>query len=138
MKATRLARYAGVEGTDWEGRPLDQREVEETREALDQLAVYHGARFKNGRYRDDLMSMVGGIVTKAFAESEISMTVRPNGKGWYAWRRTPGGWHFGIGATGPPPDRWTYEGDEAPASHPTAAAGWKPRRPGRRKTRTTK
>lgn len=125
VKAAELARYSGVEGTDWEGRPLDKREFEETKEALDHLAAFHQGQFKNGRYRADLMTVVGGIVTKAFPETEITMTVAPKGKAWYAWRRTPAGWHFGIGTSGPPPDRWTYEGDEPPTSYPSAGSGWK-------------
>jgi hypothetical protein len=125
VKAAELARYAGVEGTDWEGRPLDKREFEETKEALDHLAAFHQGQFKNGRYRADLISVVGGIVTKAFPETEITMKVAPKGKAWYAWRRTPAGWHFGIGASGAPPDRWTYEGGEPPSSHPSAGSGWK-------------
>lgn len=127
VKAAELARYAGVEGTDWEGKPLDKREFEETKGALDHLAAFHQGQFKNGRYRADLMSVVSGIVTKAFPEAELTMTVAPKGKAWYAWRSTPGGWYFGIGASGPPPDRWTYEGDEPPSSYPGAGSGWKHR-----------
>lgn len=125
VRAAELARYAGVEGTDWEGRPLDEREFEETKEALDHLAAFHQGQFKNGRYRADLMTVVSGIVTKAFPEAEVNMKVAPKGRAWYAWRRTPAGWHFGIGASGPPPDRWTYEGDEPPSSYPGAGSGWK-------------
>jgi hypothetical protein len=120
-----LVRYAGVAGTDWEGRPLDKREFQETKEALDHLAAFHQGQFKNGRYRADLMSVVSGIVTKAFPETQITMAVAPKGKAWYAWRRTPAGWHLGIGASAAPPDRWTYEGDEPPSSYPGAGSGWK-------------
>lgn len=125
MEAAALARYAGVEGSDWEGRPLDKREFAETKEALDHLAAYHQGQFENGRYRADLMSVVSGIVTKAFPEAEVTMKVAPKGKAWYAWRRTPGGWHLGIGASGPPPDRWTFEGGEPPSSYPGPASSWR-------------
>ncbi len=127
LKAAELARYAGVEGTDWEGRPLDKREFDETKDALEHLASYHSGQYNGGRYRRDLMEAVAGIVTKAFPEDEIAMTVSPNGKAWFAWRRTPGGWHFGIGAAGPPPDRWTYEGDEPPESIPQPGTAWRRR-----------
>lgn len=125
VQATELARYAGVNGTDWEGRPRDKREFKETRDALDHLAAFHQGQFKNGRYRADLISVVSGIVTKDFPEAEITMKIAPKGKAWYAWRRTPAGWHFGIGASGAPPDRWTCEGDEPPSSFPGAGSGWK-------------
>lgn len=125
VRAAELARYAAVEGTDWEGRPLDKREFEETKEALNSLAAFHQGQSKNGRYRAALMSIVSGIVTKAFPETEITMTVAPKGKAWSAWRRTPGGWCFGIGASSRPPNRWTYEGDEPPTSYPGRGSGWK-------------
>lgn len=122
----RLARYAGVPGTDWEGHPLDQREFAETKKALDTLATFHQAQFKDGRYRADLMAMVGGLLAKTFPESEIVMAVRKSGRAWYAWRRTVTGWCFGIGAMKPPPDRWTYQGPEPPAGFPRKDDGWEP------------
>lgn len=127
LKAAELARYAGVKGADWEGRPLDKREFEETKDALAHLAAYHAAQYKEGRYRSDLMEAVTGLVTKAFPEDEITVTVSRNGKSWRAWRRTPGGWHFGIGAAASPPDRWTYEAVGPPESFPQPGTAWKRR-----------
>lgn len=124
LKAKRLARYAGVEETDWEGRPLDQREFEETREALDHLAMYHRAQHKNGRYRTDILTMVGGLLSKTFPESEIEMTIGLKGRSWFAWRRTVGGWCFGIGAAGAPPDVWTWDQPEPPARSPGPGTNW--------------
>jgi hypothetical protein len=52
------------------------------------------------------------------------MKVAKNGKAWYAWRRTVTGWCFAIGAAGPPPDRWEYDGPEPPGRFPSKGRGW--------------
>jgi hypothetical protein len=46
------------------------------------------------------------------------------GRAWYAWRRTVTGWCFAIGAAGPPPDRWEYDGPEPPGGFPSKGRGW--------------
>ena len=125
LTTRRLARYAGVAGEDWEGQPYDQREFAETREALDHLHAFHEAQFTNGRYRDDLLTMVGGLLSKSFPEDEITMTVARKGKSWFAWRRTVTGWVVGVGASGPPPDRWSWEGRESPDGPPRPGRDWK-------------
>jgi hypothetical protein len=124
VKAARLARYAGVEGTDWEGRPLDQREFEETKRALNDLHMFHEAQHKHGRYRRDLMSVVGGLLSKTFPASEIVMMIGPKGRSWWAWRRTISGWIFGIGAAGAPPNMWTWEGQQPPERGPGPGTDW--------------
>ena len=121
----RLARYAGVDGEDWEGQPLDQREFVETREALNHLHAFHEAQFRDGRYRVDLLTMVGGLLSKTFPEDEITMTVARSGKSWFAWRRTVTGWIIGVGAAGPPPDRWSWEDRELPEGPPRRGTNWK-------------
>ena len=127
LKAKRLARYAGVQGTDWEGRPLDQREFDETRQALDTLHMFHSAQHKDGRYRPDLLAVVAGLVSKTFPESEIVMTVGPKRRSWFAWRRTISGWVFAIGAASAPPDKWTWEGPEPPNGAPGPGTAWSDR-----------
>ena len=124
LTAKRLARYAGVEGEDWDGQPFDQREFVETRDALDRLHAFHAAQFREGRYRADLLAMVGGLLSKNFSEDEITMTVARNGKSWFAWRRTVTGWVIGVGASKPPPDRWSWEAREAPDGPPRPEMGW--------------
>lgn len=126
LHAKKLIRYAGVEGTDWEGHPLDQREYEETKQALDMLATFHRAQYKDGRYRADIMDAVGNLLgSKALPEPAVQSTVKPNGRAWFAWRRTVAGWCVGVGATKPPPDQWTFEGPEPPTGFPSVDAGWK-------------
>lgn len=125
LATRRLARYAGVDGEDWDGQPYDQREFVETREALDHLHAFHGTQFRDGRYRDDLLRMVGGLLSRTFPEDEITMTVTHKGKSWFAWRRTVTGWVIGVGAAGPPPDRWSWEGREPPDGAPRRGTDWK-------------
>lgn len=63
-RARRRAKLALVQSfhvTDWEGRPLDKREFDETKDALDHLGLFHAGQFKEGRYRRDLLSVVAGI-----------------------------------------------------------------------------
>jgi hypothetical protein len=125
LTARRLARYTGVAGDDWDGQPLDQREFVETRLALDYLHTFHEAQFRDGRYRDDLLTMVHGLLSKTFPEDEITITIARNGKSWFAWRRTVTGWVIGVGAAGPPPDRWSWEGREPPTEPPRPGSDWK-------------
>lgn len=126
LAAKKLIRYAGVVGTDWEGRPLDQREFEDTRHALDMLATFHQAQFRDGHYRADLIEAVGSLVaSKTLPDPRIVSEVKKNGQAWFAWRMTVTGWCFAIGATAPPPDRWTYEGPQPPTGYPSSDAGWR-------------
>lgn len=125
LATKKLARYAGVPGMDWEGHPLDQREFAATKSALDMLETFHRAQYANGQYRADLMDAVSNLLTsKELPDPDIVMTVKKNGRAWYAWRRTVGGWSLGVGAKGPPPDRWSYEGEEPPSGFPKKAEGW--------------
>jgi hypothetical protein len=127
LSTKKLARYAGVPGTDWEGHPLDQREFAATKSTLDLLATFHRAQYANGHYRADLRDAVSNLLTsKELPDPDIVMTIRKNGRAWYAWRRTVGGWSLGVGAKGPPPDRWSYEGEEPPSGFPKKAERWWP------------
>ncbi|MDQ6878323.1 MAG: hypothetical protein M3082_11675 [Candidatus Dormibacteraeota bacterium] len=126
LAAKKLVRYAGVPGTDWEGQPLDQREFEDTRATLQTLASLHEAQYQNGRYRADVIDEFGILLSsKQLPDPAIASDVKRNGRAWFAWRRTVGGWFFGIGATGPPPDRWTYEGEDPPIGYPRMDQGWR-------------
>jgi hypothetical protein len=124
MEAARAARYAGVSGTDWDGRPFDEREFNETKEALDQLHTFQSAQSDNGRYRTDILSIVSGLLSKTFPEAEINLTFARKDRAWFTWRRTIGGWVLGKGAAGPPPDEWSYLGLEEPRGAPTPTSGW--------------
>lgn len=66
----------------------------------------------------------GADAAAAIAVLEISMTVDKQGRRWFAWRETVGGWFLGVGATTSPPDRWSYLAEVAPKTFPSASAGW--------------
>lgn len=116
--ATRLERFAGVKGVDENGRQLDQREFEATKDALRWLAFCQmGQHRANGSYRSDQLDIMGGF--SGLPDNHgIVMRVSRNGQAWWAWRTTPSDWVLGIGANSGPPDQWFYEGIEAPTSSP--------------------
>jgi hypothetical protein len=124
----KMRRYAGSNETDEEGRRLDRREFAATIDALRWLETcqlgWH--RNRGGRYRDDLLKMIAGDFTRQGLpkESGIMLRVSNDGQAWYAWRRTVTGWCFAIGAAGPPPDQWEYDGPEPPQGFPGQDRMW--------------
>jgi hypothetical protein len=126
LAAAKLIRYAGVEGTDWDDQPLDQREFTETKEALDRLAMFQRSQFEqHQRYNPDLD--VRTLVARKLPDDHgIVMKVNKKGSAWFAWRRTVGGWCLGSGATGPPPSAWTFVASEPPGGYPTVEGRWQP------------
>jgi len=123
----RLKRYAGVEGADDFGRQLDRREFEETKQALRWLATCQmGWHNRDGRYRPDLLDLLGHDFTSHGLQSKhgITMHVARNGRAWWAWRRTVTGWCFAIGAAGPAPDQWEFDGPEPPRGYPGKDKRW--------------
>jgi len=127
-KQDRLVRYAGSQETDAEGRRLDRRKFEETINALRWLATCQMGWYRwEGRYRDDLLERILDNDFTQFGlpkESGITMRVSEDGQSWYAWRRTVSGWCFAIGASGPPPNQWTYDGPEPPNGFPGKDPAW--------------
>jgi hypothetical protein len=124
-----LTRYAGSTGLDERGRPLDKREFKETTNALETLANAHMGWYRSigNRYQRDLMDKFGEVYAGGLpAEHGITMKVSGSGQSWYAWRRTPSGLCFGIGAAGPPPDQRFYEGMEPPKGFPKVSPEWLP------------
>lgn len=127
-KQERLRRYAGSDETDDAGRRLDRREFKETMKALHWLAICQMGWYRNRgkRYRAELLEVLGSYFTRQGLPPDpgITMKVSKNGKAWYAWRRTVTGWCFAIGAAGPPPDQWEYDGPEPPQGFPGKDRGW--------------
>ncbi len=121
--ARRLEANAGLEGDDASGRRLDQREFAATQAALRWLGVCHMGHYRSGqgKYRADLLPLVESSFTRDGLPKEhgVMMHVRPDGQAWYATRQTVTGWWFAIGASGPPPDEWLFDGPEPPAGSPS-------------------
>lgn len=123
----RLRRHSGSQELDDEGRRLDRREFTETIDALHWLATCQmGWHRSGGRYRRDMLRVLGDDFTRHRLprESGITLQVAQDGQSWYAWRRTVTGWCFAIGAAGPPPDQWRYDGPEQPRGFPGQDASW--------------
>jgi len=126
----RIERYTGSDETDAQGRRLDRREFRETTGALRWLAIcqmgWYQHEDRGGQYRADLLEVFADDLTRQGLppESGISLTVSEDGQAWYAWRRTVTGWCFAIGAAGPPPDQWEYDGAEPPSGFPGNDPRW--------------
>ncbi|MXY90257.1 MAG: hypothetical protein F4Y89_06920 [Gammaproteobacteria bacterium] len=122
----RLRRYTGSQEVDEEGRRLDRREFTETIDALGWLATCQMGWYRNlDRYRDDLLKILDDFTRQGLPkESGITLYVAEDGQSWYAWRRTVTGWCFAIGASGPPPNRWEYDGQNPPNGFPGIDSMW--------------
>ena len=130
----RLVENTGVVGTDDSGRQLDQREFAETRKALRWLSTCQMGHYRNGggRYRSDLLPTVESQFTRDGLPEKhgVELHVSSDGQQWYATRRTVTGWWFAIGAAGPAPDEWMYDGPCPPRGFPAEPEwdrfGWGP------------
>jgi hypothetical protein len=121
----RLRVYAGVFGNDEEGRQLDQREFDQTRRALQWLAtVQMGCYHNHSRYQPEALDRANLSDFGLPAEHGVRMKIRSDGRAWYAWRPTPSGWCFAIGAIAPPPDQWLGDGPEPPHGFPGHDPWW--------------
>ncbi|HEX2192872.1 MAG TPA: hypothetical protein VHH09_06720 [Acidimicrobiales bacterium] len=126
-KQARLVRYSGVDGVDERGRRLDRREFEDTTAALRWVATCQMGWYNNqGQYRADLLDFVlDGFAGKRLPDPPgFHMLVSGDGQKWFALRETVTGWIFAIGAAGPPPDHWEYDGPEPPADFPGEDPAW--------------
>jgi hypothetical protein len=126
--ADRLREYAGVPGTDKEGRQLDQREFAETKNALDHIASAQIGWYRNRGegYRPEMLEIQKDFLGSYGLPPDhgIQLFVSKNRRAWYAWRRTTSGWCFAIGAAKPPYDRWIYDGPEPPKGFPGKDWSW--------------
>ncbi|MDP3949178.1 SoxR reducing system RseC family protein [Microbacterium sp.] len=126
-----LADLAGVQGVDDDGLVLDRREFEATKDALRWVWTCHAGWYQNedrpDEYRVDLLDavLVGSKQLEFDSAETVLMKVRSDRKAWLAYRRTPSGHVFGIGAAGPPPSQWFYDGPLPPSGFPSKkSTGW--------------
>ncbi len=117
-----LIENAGRVGADEFGRQFDRREHTETQAALRRLAISQMGHYRNGgeKYRGDLLPMLkpGFMRDGLPLPHGIVMYVAADGQSWYAERQTITGYWFAIGAVGPPPDQWLFDGSERPSGFP--------------------
>ena len=125
----RLIDNEGVEGVDAEGLQLDRREFTATKSALRWLATCHMGWYQRDgrpdRYRADLLDVLGDFEQQGLPDPHgIVMKVRKDGQAWYAYRTTPSGYVFAIGASEGPPSQWFYDGGQPPSGYPSTRGGW--------------
>ena len=123
----RLARYAGVDGADPEGRRLDQREFAETKRVLRWISTAQMGWYRSlgGRYRPDLLEVLGDFTLQGLpVEHGVELKVSTDSQAWYAWRRSVSGWTIAIGAAKAPPDEWLYDGAKPPVGFPGTDPSW--------------
>ncbi|WP_392424665.1 hypothetical protein [Barrientosiimonas humi] len=128
----RLADNAGCHGVDEHGLVLDRREFAKTKDALRWLATCHMGWYRRddrpNEYRRDLLDILVATDSKQLgfeSDTPIVSKVRKDGQAWYAYRRTPSGHVFGVGADGPPPSQWFYDGAASPDGYPSERSrGW--------------
>ena len=125
-----LDQRAGLVGTDSEGLQLDRREFQATKDALRDLANCQAGWYRNDQprtdsYRSDFLDIfVGSGLEGLPTDHGIILKVRADGEAWYAYRQTPSGYFFAIGASGPPPSEWYWDGDKPPPGFPSKRRGW--------------
>jgi hypothetical protein len=126
IEAARLQWNAGEKGTRADGTMLDQREFEETKDALRWIHTCHMGHYNNlGRYRANLMDILGDFERQGLPQDHgITMRVSKNGQSWFAWRRTITGYVFAIGASEGTPSEWLYEGHVPPSGFPGQDRAW--------------
>ena len=110
-----------MEGCDAQGLRLDRRDFLETCRALGWLHNCHmGWWRRDARYKDGLLALIGGRMQRhnLSLENGYREIVAPDGSSWFAWRRSASNWVFAIGAVGPPPNQWLYDGPEPPNGPP--------------------
>lgn len=127
----RLEENAGVAGKDDQGLQLDRREFDSTKSALRWLATCHMGWYRRegerDAYRMDLLTILGDFAQRGLPEPHGIVTkVRKDGQAWYAHRTTASGFVFGIGANGPPPSLWYWQGHRPPPGFPSKRSGWSP------------
>ena len=108
---------------------MDRREFKETQKALEHLSScqmgWHRERGEG--YRPEMLETQNNDFTRFGLPREhgIRLLVSKNRRAWYAWRRTPSGWCFGIGSAKEPWDQWFFDGPDPPKGLPGRSQGWR-------------
>ena len=127
-RTERLRKYAGSNEVDADGRRLDRREFEGTIDAFRLIAACQAGQYRlqGGRYRSDLLKIIGDDFTRHGLPKNagITINVAKDGKAWYAWRRTVTGWCFAIGGAAGSTEEWEYDGPEPPQGFPGKHPDW--------------
>lgn len=124
----RLKEDAGKTGVGSDGLWTDRREFQETKKALENLFYSQMGLYRNrgGRYwTDPLVLFPLGGFNELPENHGVNFQVRNDGQAWFAWRRTVGGYYFGVGGTSDLDRYWRYASAEVPKDYPNRdSAGW--------------
>lgn len=125
IRSRRLRAMRGKVGVDGSGLQLDRREFYESKNDLENLLYVQKGQFNTGNhmYNPDLPIQLG--FSKLPRDHGITMVVRKDKKSWYAWRRMPSGYFFGVGGTSNGNHIWLYESSEKLTDFPSKnRQGW--------------
>ena len=123
--AERLERYAGVTGVDDQGRQLDRREFSQTCEMLEILHMSYASRWNQDKHY--IIGLKDSVIVGAldpFPSNSFHEELSDKADSWFIWRPTVTGWVFAIGAVGPPPSYWYYDGPDPPSGPPRKGSNW--------------
>jgi len=121
----RIEEMTGIDGLDEDGLQLDRREFHATKESLRNLYYLQMGQYRNKRseYWPDLP--VDLSVRNLPNDHGVHLIVRKDKQAWRAWKRTPCGWHFGVGGTSNIDEMWQYDGPAPPHEFPAKNTdGW--------------
>lgn len=125
------AANAGRTDVDVNGRRVDDREFDETRDVLTMLGTSAiGWRRNQGRYPADLIGRV--YTQKDFMKrglpdpNGLRMETTQDGETAWFWRQTISGWVLGYAVSEGERGmlEWFYSGEQPPAGPPGEAPGW--------------
>lgn len=123
--AERLERYAGVTGVDEQGRQLDRREFSKTCKMLEFLHMSYASRWNQDKHY--VIGLKDSVIVRAldpFPSDSFHEALSDKADSWFIWRRTITGWVFAVGAVGPPPSYWYYDGPDPPSGPPREDSNW--------------
>jgi hypothetical protein len=127
-RVARLEEFSGVEGIDELGLQLDRREFAATKTVLTHLYFMQMGwhRRQLGHYKSDMLNILGNVTKDGLPEDHgIELLVSKDKQSWRAWRRTVGGWYFGVGGTHELLEQWQFSGSSAPGEFPAdKRPGW--------------
>ncbi len=120
-RKVRLEKYAGLTGRGENGLWLDRREFYETKDELMHLYFCQMGWYRNqgGRYQSELGLLISPVANKRLSDDyPIEWKVQSDGQAWAAWRKTPGGYYFGMGGVRDVNLQWQYDGENPPEDMP--------------------
>jgi hypothetical protein len=118
---------AGQSGCDPEGRHLDRREFDATKNGLDRIWGVQNGQWDRlgGRYWNDLLDAIIDAERLGLPKQHgITVQIAERGQVWRAWRRTPGGAVLGVGGR-EHRSKYYFQGEREPTGWPGSSDEWR-------------